>query len=145
MTRMGSELTKITCQYVGTVDNNTYTGSGVDMSGFEGVIFVACVKGGEAIANTLKAQQATASNFSDAADLKGTAVDCSTTASADGLAILDIYRPRERYVRPVLVAGNYTNAPAAAIWAIQYGARSLPVTQVIANFEKHVSPEEGTA
>ncbi|MFO8012120.1 MAG: hypothetical protein R6X20_02325 [Phycisphaerae bacterium] len=111
----------------------------VDMEGFEGVVFLAKIATANA-ANFLKAQQSSDDGSSDAfADLEGTKV----VPGDDGdQAKLDIYRPRERYVRAVIDRGGASTA-TGDIYAVQYGARKAPIANDDA--ETHVSPAEGTA
>lgn len=129
----------------GTGDSQN--GSGVDMSGFEGVVFIAAFGTlTDGAVTTLKAQQDTVSNFATAADLAGTAMSIADTSDND-LLVLDIYRPSERYVRPVITRAT-ANAVIDGVIAIQYGARELPTTNdadTVASTETHVSPAEGTA
>jgi len=143
----GAKVTQVINATDGAAGTTDINGTVIDMSGFEGVMFV-CVMG--AITSTavtsLKAQQGEQSNLSDAADLAGTGM---TIADDDDeqVFILDIYRPLERYVRPVVDRGT-ANAVVQSCIAIQYGARETPVTQGVTDavtYEKHVSPSEGTA
>lgn len=138
------ENVKVTLCLFETSDNETATGTILDMSGFEGVAFVAAASLGEAVSIDLKAQQGAASDMSDAADLAGTLIAMDPAVGVNGVAILDVYRPAERYVRPALVVANATVPPFTAIVALQYGARTMPVTQTI-TAEYHASPAEGTA
>lgn len=115
-------------------------GDTVDMQGCDGVLFVATIATANA-GNYLKAQQSAAANMSDAADLAGSKV----VAAADGEVVaLDIFRPQERYVRPVVVRGAATIV--GEIYAIQYDARMLPqdnnVTGAILA-TLLISPDEG--
>lgn len=123
----------------GTSDSN---GATIDMQGYEGVIFLA-VLGTPADDNGIKAQQDSASGMGTAADLLGSQVLSDATET---VVAVQIHKPRERYVRSVVVRGTSTTVPAG--FAIQYGPRTLPVdndalTDVAA--ESHVSPAEGTA
>ncbi len=127
---------------------DTQTGTGVNMQGFEGVIFIAefgTLTAGAVTA--LKAQQSSDNGSSDAyADLSGTAQSIVDTAGNDCL-VLDIYRPAERYVRPAITRAT-ANAVIDSVIAIQYGARKMPTTNdaaTVAGTETHVSPAEGTA
>jgi hypothetical protein len=125
-----------------TVQNSSV----LDMSGYDGVLFVGAVGALTATAVTgLKAQQGQAANLSDAADLEGSLASIPDTGS-DGTAVVDVYRPRERYVRAVFVRGT-ANAVLDGIIAIQYKGRKAPPTHdatVIA--AKYLnSPAEGTA
>ena len=114
---------------------------GVDMAGFEGVIFMTSF-GTAAADNLANAQQST--DNSTFAALLGTAV--AQGGASDEDVWIDIYRPLERYVS--LHVDRGTSSTLESIWAIQYGARKLPVdnttTGTIAG-EAHVSPIEGTA
>ncbi|GAB4203596.1 MAG: hypothetical protein OHK0022_27910 [Roseiflexaceae bacterium] len=123
-------------------DNETLTGTTLDMQGYEGVAFVAVALKGEALDFSIKAQQGAASNMSDAADLAGTATTFSTTVGADATTVLEVYRPQERYVRAVVTVPNATAATPTAVLAIRYGPRVLPVSNA---GEVHLSPAEGTA
>lgn len=123
-------------------------GSSVDMAGWEGVIFIARVGALTATAVTsLKAQQSSDNGSSDAfADLAGSLQ--SWADDDDGKCIvLDVKRPQERYVRPVLSRGT-ANAVIDGIIAIQYGPRtkdtSDDATTVLSRLQL-VSPAEGTA
>lgn len=129
----------------GTADNENLTGSGIDMTGYSGVLFIGGMMSGEAGTITMKAQQAGSADYSDAADLLGTAVTAvaGTAATSYACAILEIVNPQERYVRPILAVPNLDAANAAWVVGIAYGPDILPVTN--SNAELHQSPAEGTA
>lgn len=136
----------VSIQTYKAADNESLTGSGVDMMGFRAVAFIVGAAGGEDFSTwSIKAQQDTDSAFGTAADLVGTAVAFSTVASpsTDGLAILEIREPQERYVRPVITVPNVSTPKITFCIAIRYGAEDLPTTN--ATGELHVSPAEGTA
>lgn len=133
---------KVVPQVIKAADNETLNGAGVDTAGYEGVAFVAYALKGEALDFSIKAQQAAVSDYSDAADLLGTAKTFSTTVGADAHAVLDIYRPEERYVRPVITVPNATAATPTAVIALLYGGRVHPESNT---GEFHPSPAEGTA
>lgn len=128
----------------GTSDQNSAV---VDMTGFDGVMFLAAfgtITSGAV--TSIKGQQGAASDASDAADLEGTAV---TVADDDDnqVAGLDIYRPQERYVRLVVDRGTQ-NAVIDGVVAIQYKGRKFPTTHdttTVVGIESHNSPAEGTA
>jgi hypothetical protein len=124
-------------------DNETLYGSGVDMDGYDGVVFLATVQKGEAATFTLKAQQDSASNYGTAADLAGTAKSIVIATATNGFGFIEIKNPQERYVRPALVCPNVGTAKGAAIVAIRYGNKYLPETN--SDGELHVAPAEGTA
>ncbi len=125
---------------------DTQTGTHVDMQGFDGVVFIATFGTLTATAVTkLHAEQGNASNDSDMADLAGTEMAIADTAS-NKVLVLDIYRPAERYVRPLITRAT-ANAVINGIYAIQYGPRAYPTAQdtSVAGTELHVSPAEGIA
>jgi len=129
----------------GTTDQNS---ASVDMADFEGVIFLAAFGTLTATQVTsLKAQQSSDDGSSDAfADLEGTSVGPLADADGNKMLALDVYRPRERYVRATIDRGT-ANAVIDGIVAIQYGARKAPVTHstTVSASEVSVSPAEGTA
>lgn len=132
------KLTKVTDHT--TAGTSAVNSGSVDMAGFEGVIFISSF-GTAASNNTVEAAQST--DDSSFSDLLGSSV---TSGSSDEDVWIDVYRPQERYVRAEFARG--TSSTLESIWAIQYGAKKLPVdnttTGTIAG-EAHVSPAEGTA
>lgn len=113
---------------------------GVDMTGYDGVVFITSF-GTAATNNTLEAQQST--DNSSFAALAGTA---TAPGASDEDAWVDIFQPEERYVRAHVERG--TSSTLESIWAIQYGARSLPVDNTTSGTiagEAHNRPAEGTA
>src|SRR5262245_56782709 len=138
----GVKITKV--QDHTTAGTTAVNSDGVDMAGFEGVLFVTSF-GTAAANNTVNAAQSDANGPADHFTALAGARAARGGAS-DEDAWLDIYRPRKRYVR--LEAARGTSSTLESIWAIQYGPRKLPVdnttTGTIAG-EAHVSPAEGTA
>lgn len=118
----------------------------VDMQGYDGVMFLAAfgaiVSGA---VTSIKAQQGQASNLSDAADLAGTSITVADTDD-NKVAVLDIYRPQERYVR-VAVLRATQNATVDGVIAIRYKGRKAPAVldATVLSVENHQSPAEGTA
>lgn len=127
----------------GTTSQN---GSVSDMQGYDGIMYVVAFG---AITATgvqgLKAQQGAQSNLSDGADLEGSLVSVADTGS-NKCAVLDIYRPQERYLRPVVTRGT-ANAVIDSVIAIKYNSKSKPTVQAaaVAASKLIVSPAEGTA
>lgn len=123
-------------------------GTTLDMSGWDGVLFVASLGTLTATQVTsLKAQQGNAANLSDAQDLANTLTGPMADGDSNKCLVLDVYRPTDRYVRCVVGRGT-ANAVIDGVIAIQYRGRKAPVTQdttTIAANEQHVSPAEGTA
>ena len=120
----------------------------IDMQGFEGVRFIigfgAIVAGG---VTTIEVQQGAAASMSDAADLLGTSITIADTDD-NQIAITDIFRPRERYLR--LGTRRATqNSTIDFVIAELYGAHKQPITEdtatVVSTAEVHVSPADGTA
>lgn len=115
--------------------------TGVDMAGWDGVLFITSF-GTAASGNTVKAAQSADDSTYD--DLTGTSV---TSGTSDEDVWIDVYRPRDRYVR--LSAARGTSSTLESIWAIRYmGGRKLPRSNVLSGTiigERHVSPAEGTA
>jgi len=130
-------------QSVGTSAVNS---SVVDMDGFDGVVFVAAF--GTITDGTpgIKAQQGEKADGSDMADLEGTKVSLSVDDD-NKLAVLDVKKAKERYVRCVVIRGGDTGAVVDGVIAIKYKGRVAPTTQPssVAASEFHVSPDEGTA
>lgn len=124
-------------------DNTTYTGTILDMLGYEGVVFLAAALRGEVATYGLKAQTGAASNLSDTADLEGTNVAFATAIGTDGFAFLEVKRPVERYIRAALVVANLTTPNAVCVIAVRYGKNVVPETN--ADGEVHAGPAEGTA
>lgn len=113
----------------------------VDTAGYEGVMFIA-VFGTSAVDNGIKSvKQDTDSALGAAQDLEGSKVLLDATSK---VAVCDVYRPRERYLRPIAVRGTSTTLDS--LIAILYGPIKQPVTQgTTTTAEKFVSPAEGTA
>jgi hypothetical protein len=103
------------------------TGSHVDMTGYDGVLFLADL--GTVTDNcvlSLKAQDGALANDSDQADISGaTTGNLTASGNSNSLVLLDLVLPQKRYVRPVL--GRTTqNAVVNTILAILYRAAGKP-------------------
>lgn len=109
-------------------DQETLAGAGVDMDGYDGVIFLATVLKGEEATFTLKVQQDSASNFGSAKDLDGAEVEIDIATNTDGFGFIEVKKPQRRYVRPTLVCPNVGTAKSIAIVSIRYGKKYLPET-----------------
>jgi hypothetical protein len=133
---------KVSLLALKAADNETLTGTALDMQGHESVAFIAFALKGEVLSFSIKAQQDTVSTMATAADLEGTALAFATAVGTDGLTTLEIHQPNERYVRPIVTAPNATAATPTGVIAIQFNAKELPITN---DGELHVSPAEGTA
>lgn len=117
----------------------TVNGATVDMQGYEAVLFIC--KLGTVTATgvvSMKAQGGAASNGSDAADLTGATTPTLTAVAAElnqGFLLLDVIKPRTRYVRPV-VPRTVANTVIENITAIRYGRAVRPVPQAAAKANK---------
>jgi hypothetical protein len=117
------------------------------MEGFEGVEFI--MLGGTITDGLLaiKVQEGAQPALGDAADLQGTLTTLQNTDD-NKAAVVDVFRPAKRYVRPVIVRGGATGAVIDGVIAIQYKARSKPTINdatTVGATETWVSPPEGTA
>lgn len=103
--------------------------SAVDMSGWDGVQFVIA-HGVFGAAGTLNAyvQRDDNSGFNSPTNVANAALTQITNAAPNGVAIIDVYRPSERYVR-IAVTGQ-TNGVQAGVTAHRYRRNGiLPPTQ----------------
>lgn len=102
-------------------------GTGYDMQDFEGIVFICAMGTLTATQVTSLKAQGSADN-SVWADISG----ATTAAAADGdsnkVLLLDVYRPQQRYVRPVVNRAT-ANAVIDGVVAIQYGPKKAPTTQ----------------
>lgn len=127
-----------------STDNNS---SRIDTADCEGVIFFTTIT--DSVQNgvaTLKVEQNSADSDSGMAALAGAVADLTSAANDDingKLLIVDVYRPRERYLQGVRTSAT-ANIAFGEIHAIKYGRRKLPVTDGATVGEKAVvaSPAE---
>jgi hypothetical protein len=123
-----------------TAGTTTLTGT-VDMSGYDGVVFIAYIATANS-ANYGKAGGGAASDGSDASDYAG-----SKTYTASGKNfILDVYRPTDRYVTYSQVLGS--SSAVYAVYAIQYQGNYGAIDNAVASTTAAVlvaDPVAGTA
>jgi hypothetical protein len=104
----------------------------LDMSGFDGVMFLALT--GDVTASsvlTLTAKANSANSVSSPSPVTQKATDAFTAGAADAdskVLMVDVYKPTLRYVFASLTRADQ-NAVVGGIIAIQYGAASKPTTQ----------------
>ena len=136
------KMVKITKVIAGaTAGTGTTNGTETDMANWDGVMFVGGALGTANAGNYFKLQQDTVTGMGAAADLEGSKITPSTN---DYAIKVDLYRPRERFVRIVAVRGASTTL--GDVYAIQYGGRKQPASDATGiESETHVSPAEGTA
>jgi hypothetical protein len=108
-------------------------GDVLDMDGFDGVAFVAAL-GDVTTGSVLELQVFgnTANSTSSPTPVELTVDNATFTAGASDadskLLVVDVVRPAYRYVFPRIKRGT-ANAVVDGVIAIQYRAKSLPVTQ----------------
>lgn len=139
------KISQVITPTAGAAATTDINGTTLDMSGFEGVLFILTMGAITSGAVTsAKVQQGAAAGMGDAADLLGTGVTIADDDDEE-VFMLDVPKPRERYVRLVIDRGTQNAVVAAAI-AIQYGGRKRPHSHGTGvNSELNVSPAEGTA
>lgn len=135
------QITRVMNGVVAGTDD-TQSGTVLDMANWDGVVFIGLIGAITATGTaTLQAQQGTLANGSDMATLTG---DVDYTAD-DGnkAAVLDVYRPQERYVRAQIVRAT-ANVVIDGVIAIQYKGRKGPVTNgaTVVGTTLAVSPAE---
>ena len=110
-------------------DNNSDI---IDMAGYEGIIFVAPIEDSVATGvATLTVEQNTANSDSGMAAIAGASATktCAVNDDINGtLLIVEVYRPRERYVQAVCTSAT-ANIAFGTVTAILYGNRKVPATE----------------
>jgi len=124
----------------------TYYSDILDLSGYEGVMFIAKFEDVDnAAVLTLSAQQSETNAAGGMSDLSGDATHTATDADEadDDLLVLDVYRPTERYVRAKVVVATQA-AELESIIAVKYHRKKVPVTQgaTVMDSDTLVSPAE---
>ena len=104
----------------------------LDMSGYEGVMFIALtgdVTASSVLTLTVKANSANSVSSPTPVTQKATAALTAGATDSDSKAlVVDVYKPPLRYVFGSLTRADQ-NAVIGGILAIQYGARNMPTTQ----------------
>lgn len=113
--------------------------TGIDTAGFDGTLFIIRL-GTPATNNNIRVMQcATASGTY--ADLAGTLVG---DHASDTPLVVDVRRSQSEFLKYKVTRGTSTTIDTVV--AIQYKARTRPVTQITGlQLEKHSAPSEGTA
>ncbi len=110
--------------------NNTDDDSAIiDMAGYEGVLFVTSIEDSvDTGVATMTIEQNSVNSGTGMAALSG-AVDTLTSAANDDLngqfLMVDVYQPKERYLRANRVSAT-ANIAFGPVIAIPYGAKKLP-------------------
>lgn len=123
----------------------TVTGNTIDTAGYEDVTIIANLGAITATGvPTLKAQQGDANDGSDGADIAGSAV-AGTDADGNKSLAIEIHRPKQRYITPVLTRAT-ANIAVNNIIVILSNPSLTPVTQTVVVADVAlVSPDVGTA
>lgn len=124
-------LIKEVCAPVAAASNTDQNSDILDMQGYDGVCFIAPVTDSVATGvATLTIEQNTDNSDTGMAALSGAAATATCTVNDDlnnKLLIVDVYRPRERYVQGVLTSGT-ANIAFGNMIAIQYKGSKCPIT-----------------
>ena len=109
--------------------SSTVNGAGVDMKGWDGVLFFLCLGVTDGTTDLI-AQGDDNSGFSSPVAITDAAIT-QLTATDDGTgAILDVWRPTERYIRSSVDTGAGATADFECVLAVRYRATGrLPITQ----------------
>jgi hypothetical protein len=134
-----SEEVKITTYAPTTTGTTTISQTGLDMSGWDGCLFIVRL-GSPATNNNVRIQQETTVGGTYA-DLTGTLVGNHAT---DNPLVVDVMRPVEQFLRVQITRGTTTTIDSCV--AIQYRASKKPTTQPSGTqIEQWHAPIEGTA
>lgn len=127
---------------VGAAASNATSAVVIDTANAEGVIFITLF-GTPAADNGTKIQQDNVVGMGAAADLAGSQKFVGATAT---VAVNQVHKPRERFLRVVAVRGTSSTVPAG--FAIVYGCRTRPsggAASTDLSINDQISPAEGTA
>lgn len=108
----------------------TTVGEIVDTAGFDGACFIYKLGAvTDAGAVTLKIYSGTDATVSDVAELSGaSAAIAATSSDSDQFLVIDVIRPRERYLRPTIVTATQDAEIDSAI-CILYNSDVKPISQ----------------
>ena len=123
----------------------TTTGPTIDTQGFQDVAVIAHMGAVTATGTaTLKVARGEAADGSDKADLTGSAVVATDAHSNKAIAV-EIHRPTERYITPVLTRA-VANSAVVAITVILSNPDQVPCEQTYIVARKALNgPDEGDA
>ena len=147
--QLTNEVKTILCKSaVGAGQTDITDATAADTAGYEGVRFTFSFGAitAAAVTSVAAASLATSSPTPGTDDIAGSKITVPDTAD-DKIFILDIYKPRLRYVRPFVKRATQ-NAVLNSIIAELYGHTGLqPIAKdaTVASQELHVSPANGTA
>jgi len=135
------------CAPISAANNTDQNTDILDMQNWDGVVFITPIT--DSVANgvaKIQVEQNTSNSDTGMAALSG-AYATATSAENDDLnntlLVVDVYRPRERYVQAAITSTTANIAFGTTI-AIQYKGRKFPITQdsTIQDIAQVVSPAE---
>jgi hypothetical protein len=105
-------------------------GSILDMAGFDSVLFIALLGDvTDTSALALTAQTNSVNSGTGMRTLAGSAAFTAGATNADNnMLALEVHKPRERFIRPVLARAT-ANAVVDGIIAVQFNAKDVPPGQ----------------
>jgi hypothetical protein len=133
---------------VAAASNTDGNSDRIDMSGWEGVVFICPVTDSvDTGVATMKVEQNTADSDTGMAALSGATATATSGADDDlnnKLLVVDVYKPRERYVQAVRTSAT-ANIAFGNVIAILYNGKIAPVTADTSILQQTlvVSPAEG--
>ncbi len=120
----------------------------VDTAGYDGCLFITTITdSAQTGVATMTIEQNTANSASGMAALAGAAATATSAANDDlngKVLLVDVYRPRERYLRANRVSAT-ANIAYGECHAILYSGAKMPITQATADVADSVvvtSPAE---
>lgn len=117
---------------VANANNTDQNSDRLDMSGWEGVIFVVPITDSAATGvATLTAEGNTADSDTGMAAITGAAATKTCAVNDDindTLLVVNVFRPLKRYIQGVITS-TVANIAFGNTLAIRYGAKKLPVTE----------------
>lgn len=104
----------------------------IDTANCDGVVFIVPITDSVATGvATLKVEQNTANSDSGMAAISGALVTGTCTTSDDlnnQLLVVEVHKPRERYVQGVVTSAT-ANIAFGNMIAVKYGERKMPITE----------------
>lgn len=129
---LSKEIKVTVVEAAASAGTSTLTTDVLDMSGYEGVLFLAMlgdVTDTSVLTLTVKGNSANSTSSPTPVTQKASDAFTASATSADSKVIfVDVYKPTLRYMFAELTRAT-ANAVVGGIIAIQYGATSKPTTQ----------------
>jgi hypothetical protein len=131
-----SKYTVMTRGDTGLAATNVDSSVLVDMSGWDGIQFIASIvevtAGASTTAVSLLPRHATSNNATSLTDLGSTAAAGDATVSTGDVQkalIVDVYRPLQRYMSVSVDKAGAGTSQIGPVIAVQYKGKKTPVTQ----------------